>query len=461
MATIRTLNTQMLLQTSQFEAGARRVGTSIKRLEESWNRQADTIGMTARQMQIYDLEQRKVDKSVVDAFRAQDKAITEMERWEEAVRNAQRPLPALRQEIDKTSSSIGAMASRFKGFGALAAAFFAVKAGLDAVGDAAKDVENSMSFLDRLGERAQQIPLIGDIATAVARLGIELAGAGTYGQNLAERLETVQSRLGLTAREAERLSTVGGILKSLNDQVAYLGESSAVAAARAAGATQEAIIAIHVLEGRLTTIQTRMENQRAIDNMIAALERQADTFGMSARAIALYEASVLGASQADLDYINTLHDKLDAMQKMRDEQERINKLMEEGRRITDSVRTADEIYTDTLAKLTALLEAGAISEETYRRAVEKAKEERDRANKVEDKVPVRSQAWQFQSPEAIERRFASGMPTGMAQADSGLQLVKKTDMMLFGDRERLRVLRDQLSVLQEILTAQPTVYNAN
>jgi tape measure domain-containing protein len=50
-------------------------------------------------------------------------------------------------------------------------------------------------------------------------------------------------------------------------------------------------------------------------------------------------------------------------------------LMEEGARLTESMRTEQEIYNDTLAHLNKLLKAGAIDQTTYARAVAAAQEE--------------------------------------------------------------------------------------
>ncbi len=68
-------------------------------------------------------------------------------------------------------------------------------------------------------------------------------------------------------------------------------------------------------------------------------------------------------------------------QKLREEQERINKVMAEGASITESMRTPLESYEATLQNLNGLLEQGAISQETYNRALLSAQDDFKSASK--------------------------------------------------------------------------------
>lgn len=58
-----------------------------------------------------------------------------------------------------------------------------------------------------------------------------------------------------------------------------------------------------------------------------------------------------------------------------------NEVMKRGEDITRAVRTAKEVYSDTIADLTDLLNEGAISEETFGRAAKDAADTMDQANK--------------------------------------------------------------------------------
>ena len=58
---------------------------------------------------------------------------------------------------------------------------------------------------------------------------------------------------------------------------------------------------------------------------------------------------------------------------------RYNEMMQEGARVTDAMRTPAETYVDTLARMNDLLAGGAITWETYGRALAKAKADMEQA----------------------------------------------------------------------------------
>ncbi len=61
-----------------------------------------------------------------------------------------------------------------------------------------------------------------------------------------------------------------------------------------------------------------------------------------------------------------------AIEETKDAQKAANDAKKEGERITESLRTAEEIYADRIDDLTRLLNAGAISQETFNRALKDA-----------------------------------------------------------------------------------------
>lgn len=69
------------------------------------------------------------------------------------------------------------------------------------------------------------------------------------------------------------------------------------------------------------------------------------------------------------------------MQKQIDAINDRNDVMEKGRQVTLDARTVSEVYSDTIADLTELLNAGAISEETFGRAAEAAADAMNAAQK--------------------------------------------------------------------------------
>jgi hypothetical protein len=56
-------------------------------------------------------------------------------------------------------------------------------------------------------------------------------------------------------------------------------------------------------------------------------------------------------------------------------QQKLNKLKQEGEQVTNATRTATESYAAELERLKNMLDAGAISQDTYNRAVANAEKQ--------------------------------------------------------------------------------------
>lgn len=86
-----------------------------------------------------------------------------------------------------------------------------------------------------------------------------------------------------------------------------------------------------------------------------------------------------GASDAEIkrikDLAGALYDKQAAEKAAKEAAQDHDQVMEDGKRVLEEVRGAAEKYAARLAELDGLLKAGAISQETYAKAVEKARRE--------------------------------------------------------------------------------------
>ncbi len=106
--------------------------------------------------------------------------------------------------------------------------------------------------------------------------------------------------------------------------------------------------------------------REAIEAVIWSLNEQIDVFGESEQAATLYRMSLMeGVTPAQLEMANAL---LGNLEHLREQQS----LMLEGKRVFESVMTSAEHYTATVDRLNQLQDAGAISAETYARAVKQA-----------------------------------------------------------------------------------------
>lgn len=86
-----------------------------------------------------------------------------------------------------------------------------------------------------------------------------------------------------------------------------------------------------------------------------------------------------GASEAEIkrlrELAGALYDKQAAEKAAKEAAQDHDQVMEDGKRVLEEVRSAAEKYAARLAELDGLLKAGAISQETYAKAVEKARRE--------------------------------------------------------------------------------------
>lgn len=111
-----------------------------------------------------------------------------------------------------------------------------------------------------------------------------------------------------------------------------------------------------------------MNAAKAVDKLTQAFQRQIDTFGMVSRAAKLYQLEKLGMGEEDRRHLQELIREIDAL-------EHSAKLRAEGAKLFESTRTPLERYSSTIGDLDSLLKAGAITWDTYGRAVRNARRE--------------------------------------------------------------------------------------
>ncbi len=124
-----------------------------------------------------------------------------------------------------------------------------------------------------------------------------------------------------------------------------------------------------------------------VTKAIAALEFQRDTFGKTARAIALYKLDLQKASVPQLILVNNILIEIEALEaakkaredqtlsfkRLADEQKRAgDELKRSGERVFRDTRTEAERLSEELRQLHVLVTEGAITWDTYNRAVGKA-----------------------------------------------------------------------------------------
>ena len=156
---------------------------------------------------------------------------------------------------------------------------------------------------------------------------------------------------------------------------------------------------------------------------LATLQQQADTFGMTSREVELYKHAMAGATQEVLDAIAALDEQLTAMERQQD-------LMREGERVTEEMRNPLEKFNARMEQLNDLLKAGAINEETFRRAAKKAREEMEKAAGVD--------IAQATGPRAITTSVSTAL--GAAKIAFGDPSERHRKSVLDNDKKKLEYL---------------------
>ena len=136
----------------------------------------------------------------------------------------------------------------------------------------------------------------------------------------------------LTAAEAEkeRLETIMEMVNAAKEEIATTGMSErqlAVYQARQEGATVAQIATIDALYKKIEANKAEQKavdeaekaekkRQDTINGVIKAAATQAATIGMNRRELAIYRATLQGASEQELASLNALHDIIDARQQL-------------------------------------------------------------------------------------------------------------------------------------------------
>ncbi len=105
----------------------------------------------------------------------------------------------------------------------------------------------------------------------------------------------------------------------------------------------------------------------------------------AAAATELFGKNTKELDQFSKDLIESVKAETEAMKGLTD-------LMDEGKRLTEQLRNPTEVFADEQERLNQMLDAGAISQETYNRAVEKATS--DLLSKNQQAAQQASTAWQ-------------------------------------------------------------------
>jgi hypothetical protein len=172
-----------------------------------------------------------------------------------------------------------------------------------------------------------------------------------------------------------------------------------------------------VVAGADATAQTTTSNEVA--KTISGLLDQRATLGMNAEQMLQYKLMMQGANATQIQFALGLHRSIEA-------QKQQQAMLDEGKRLTESLRTPQDVYNDSLANFDKLLASGAISQETYTRAVEKAQADLDKTlTKADEKRKAKLFDMSTAGTAALERRFSFDLPRQIEVKDPRESAIKE------------------------------------
>jgi lambda family phage tail tape measure protein len=162
------------------------------------------------------------------------------------------------------------------------------------------------------------------------------------------------------------------------------------------------------LAAQLFDSQAYSEAQKVVEDLNHQLDRLTDKRAAFIQdAVGRLSDNATAAQRAEVEKLAAaLYDQGEAQQKL-------NKLKQEGEQVTNATRTATEAYAAELQRLKNMLDAGAISQETYNRAVANAEKQQLDARKDAEAGALRAfRNYREQAEDAasaVEKAFTEGM----------------------------------------------------
>jgi hypothetical protein len=126
----------------------------------------------------------------------------------------------------------------------------------------------------------------------------------------------------------------------------------------------ETSLAVTLTADQIALGEATEDLQKWIDKQYDAVA----VYGLTNRQAEIYRATQMGVADSLLEESRALDEYLTSLEKQ-------NELLEKGKKLTLEMRTSAEKYSDKLNDLEELLSSGAISQETFSRALSKAREE--------------------------------------------------------------------------------------
>lgn len=257
-------------------------------------------------------------------------------------------LGAGRKPIGSSPTPGGRGAVQGSSAGANAAVGFAAA---DAASKAGEATRKAMEDLQKMeADLKKQIALFG-LTGEAAKLAYDIAHGAFAGAGKAKQQELIQY-----ARELDALQATADAKKEA-------AEAATKAAAEQVAAQE--------------SLQKAFESQE--DALLRQLVLTAEATELEQLRYEINSGGLQKLTDGQKEWLKLLAADVDAVQARVEAEKDFQDLLEEGRSIAESLRTPLEVYQDSIRELNHLVDAGAISWNTYGRAVAVAQDELDDA----------------------------------------------------------------------------------
>ena len=214
-----------------------------------------------------------------------------------------------------------------------------------------------------------------------------------------------------------------------------INNASKANAAAAAGAKNPVKDAADDIADAVEKLDPSAEKLKGI---FASLQDDITTFFMTDKEKKVFEIQTLGATPDDVARLKIMIDTLANLRKEADKTKKaadaLKDMYEEGARLTESLRTKDEKFSDEMDKLNRMLMSGAIDVDVYALAVAAAKKELE--GLAEGLAEVQERMGRASEASQVERLAIAAMARRSREANgvSGPKFI--TPAALFANRTR-------------------------
>jgi hypothetical protein len=170
-----------------------------------------------------------------------------------------------------------------------------------------------------------------------------------------------------------------------------------------------------------------LKADEGVQRLVEGLTRQRDELGLTNAELQINQLLLAGASPATIEYAKSVQAATSAQQKQND-------LIEQGKRLNEEFRTPLEVLTDRYAELNAVLSAGAISHDTYRRAVEQAQGVfTSQTTEMDTSIKMLGRSFD----DVVEDSFADGFASILDGTKSAKDAFRGFTDSIFGELNRM------------------------